>query len=148
MRLIKHERPGLLAGFPDELMHMFSGRPMRWLMDNGEESTGLGWAPSVDIKEEEDRFLVRADVPGVDPKDIEVTLDRGILTIRGERKEEKKDEGEGYRCMERFSGSFFRRFTLPDTANPEKVSAHTDKGVLEVMIPKMAERKAKRIKVD
>jgi HSP20 family molecular chaperone IbpA len=99
MRLTKRDTPGLLASFPDDFMQMFGARPLRWLGDNGEETGGFAWTPNVDIKEESDRFLVRADVPGVDPKDIEVTLDKGILTIRGERKEEKKDEHEGYRSV-------------------------------------------------
>jgi HSP20 family protein len=147
MRLIKRDTPGMLSGLPDEFFHMFGSQPSRWLSESG-ESSGFAWTPNVDIKEDKDHFTVRADVPGVDPKDIEVTLDKGMLTIRGERKEEKKDEREGYRCVERFSGAFYRRFTLPDTADAEKVSARTDKGVLEVTIPKTAERQAKRIKVD
>src|SRR3546814_19363927 len=95
-----------------------------------------------------ERYLVHADIPGVDPKDIEITLEGGMLTIRGSRTEEAKDEREGYRRVERFSGEFFRRFALPDVADVANVSAHTDKGVLEISIPKAAASKARRIKVN
>lgn len=107
-----------------------------------------GWMPAVDIKEEDKRFVISADVPGIDPGDIEVTMEHGMLTIKGERKLETKDEGDnGYRRVERLHGTFYRRFSLPDTADPEKISAKGNNGVLEVVIPKKAEVQPKRIKV-
>src|SRR5689334_1892319 len=75
------------------------------------------WSPAVDIKENEEHYLIHADVPGVDAKDIEVTLERGVLTISGERRAETKEEREGYRRVERFRGRFTRAFALPDTAD-------------------------------
>lgn len=107
-----------------------------------------GWMPAVDVKEEDQRFVISADVPGIAPEDIEVTMEHGMLTIKGERKLETRDEGDnGYRRIERVHGSFYRRFSLPDTADPEKVAAKGANGVLEIVIPKKAAVQPKRIKV-
>ncbi|HKS93520.1 MAG TPA: Hsp20/alpha crystallin family protein, partial [Gammaproteobacteria bacterium] len=105
------------------------------------------WIPAVDIKEEDQRFLIHADVPGVDPKDIEITMEDGILTLKGERKGETREERDGYRRVERVSGQFFRRFTLPDTADAEGVSAKGVNGVLEISIPKQPKAQPRRITV-
>ena len=106
------------------------------------------WTPAVDVKEEDERFVISADVPGVDPVDIEVTMEKGVLTITGERKLEAEQRREsGYRRVERHYGTFYRRFTLPDTADPEKISAQGKNGVLEVTIPKKATVQPKRIQV-
>jgi HSP20 family protein len=101
----------------------------------------------VDIKEEAERFVIHADVPGVDPKDIEVTMEDGVLTIRGERKSESREEQDGWKRVERVSGQFFRRFTLPDTADAEGISATGANGVLEVIIPKQAKAQPRKIQV-
>ncbi len=148
MRMIKRETPSLFPMLSDDFAGMMGLRPWRWLNDMEDESAVLSWRPQIDIKEEAERYLVHADIPGVDPKDIEITLEGGMLTIRGSRKEEEKDEREGYRRVERFSGEFFRRFSLPDVADTAKVRAHADKGVLEIVIPKTEVSKARRIKVD
>src|SRR6185312_14078953 len=93
----------------------------------------VSWIPRVDIYEEAGRFVVLADVPGVEPKDIDITADKGVLTIRGERRSEKKESDKnGYERVERTSGSFLRRFTLPETANTESITAKQTNGVLEV----------------
>ena len=116
--------------------------------DDGSNVVTSGWMPAVDIKEEDEHFVISADVPGVDPENIEVTMENGVLTIQGERKLETQEEGEkGYRRVERLHGSFYRRFSLPDTADPEKISAKGKNGVLEVVIPKKATVQPKRIKV-
>ena len=116
--------------------------------EDGTQSATADWVPTVDIKEEENRFVVLADIPGVDPKDIEITMDKGVLTIRGERKHENKEEREGYKRVERARGSFYRRFALPDTADVENVSARGNNGVLEVVIPKQEAAQPRRISVD
>jgi HSP20 family protein len=109
----------------------------------------VAWIPRVDIHEEAERFVVLADVPGVEAKDIEITADKGVLTIRGERRTQKKDsEQKGYERVERTSGSFLRRFTLPDTANTESIKAKQTNGVLEVSIPKHAQVQPRRISVE
>lgn len=106
------------------------------------------WLPAVDIKEEANGFVIHADVPGVEPKDIDVTLENGILTIRGQRRVEAREERDGYRRVERVSGQFFRRFSLPDTAAADGVEAKYSNGVLEVRIPKQAQAEPRRIKVE
>jgi HSP20 family protein len=106
------------------------------------------WRPSVDITEDENNFTLLADIPGVDPEDIEVSMENGVLTVKGERKTEEKTEKENFRRVERQYGMFYRRFTLPDTANADKIEAKSDNGVLRVTIPKQeATHNAKRIKV-
>ena len=105
------------------------------------------WTPRVDIKEEAERFVIFADLPGVDPASIEVDLDKGVLSIRGERRAEDKSEGERYSRVERAHGVFHRRFALPDSANPEGISATGRHGVLEISIPKRPETTPRRIQV-
>lgn len=108
------------------------------------------WAPRVDIREEDDRFVIFADIPGVDPKDIEVTMEKGILSLKGERNAESKD-GNGknrFTRVERSHGLFYRRFALPDSANPEGVKATGRHGVLEITIPKRPETAPRRITID
>lgn len=106
------------------------------------------WTPRVDICEEDARFLISADIPGVDPKDIEVHMDKGILSIRGERKSESKDEQGRFTRVERSHGVFYRRFALPDSADPENISAQGKHGVLEITIPKRPETTPRRIAID
>src|SRR5215207_6628495 len=119
-------------------------------VDAGEPREGItaaAWAPAVDIKEEDGAYLVHADVPGVDPKDIELNMENNVLTLRGERRlESAKDEGN-YRRIERVTGTFYRRFTLPDTADAEHISAKYANGVLEVRIPKQEKALPRRIEV-
>ena len=105
------------------------------------------WTPRVDVKEEENRFVIHADVPGVDPKDIEITLEDGVLTLKGERKSETQSEQDGWTRVERVAGSFSRRFTLPETVDAEGVAAKGEHGVLEIVIPKQAKLQPKRITV-
>ena len=86
-------------------------------------------------------------MPGVDAKNIDITMDDGVLVIKGERNSESKEEREGYKRVERVRGSFYRRFSLPDNANAEKISAKNDNGVLTVVIPKQEKAQPKRIPV-
>ena len=105
------------------------------------------WQPQVDIREETDRFVIRADLPGIDPQDIEVQMDKGILSIQGERKAEVVAEGAHYTRVERRNGSFNRRFALPDRADADGIVASGRNGVLEVSIPKKPETTPRRIHV-
>ena len=114
--------------------------------DNG--SSVADWVPAVDIVEEKDRYVLRADVPGVKPEDIDVNMENGILSVSGERHDESTEEAEGMRRVERVSGRFYRRFNLPDTADAEEISAKSANGILEVLIPKQAEIQARRIAVE
>lgn len=117
---------------------------------NGDDSENpvANWVPAVDIIEENDRFVLHADVPGVDPKDIEVSMDAGVLTVSGERRSENVTNEAGFRRVERATGRFFRRFNLPDTADAEGIKAKSRNGILEVIIPKLPEVQARRITVE
>jgi HSP20 family protein len=105
------------------------------------------WTPPVDLQEESDRFVLRADVPGVEPKDIEVSTEDGTLTIRGERLAREHVRSDGFEHIERVAGKFLRRFTLPDSARAEAIKARYADGVLEIEIPKQPRVEAKRIAV-
>ncbi len=106
------------------------------------------WTPPVDIEEEKDRFVLYADIPGVEPGQISITMDDGVLTIKGERAQESEQERETYKRMERARGIFYRRFSLPDTADAERISAKGNNGVLEVVIPKQERLQPRRIAVE
>ena len=139
---------------PWSAMHQLQ-KEMSRVFDNAVAGTEDGsnvvtsrWTPAIDIREDTGQFLITADIPGVEPKDIEVTMENGVLTIKGERKSETRGEGDnGYRRVERGHGSFYRRFTLPDTADAEAISASGKHGVLELVIPKRAALQPKRIAV-
>ncbi len=103
------------------------------------------WAPAVDIKDEDDKFVIHADLPGVKTEDIDVSVENGVLTIKGKRENVKEEEKDNFKRVERFNGSFMRRFTLPDGANIDKISAKTKNGVLDLVVPKIAKTKSKRI---
>ncbi|HEY6545424.1 MAG TPA: Hsp20/alpha crystallin family protein [Dokdonella sp.] len=106
------------------------------------------WAPRVDIKEEEKRFVILADIPGVDPKDIEVHMDKGILSLKGERQSQSKEQNGKFTRVERTHGSFYRRFALPDSADADGITAVGKHGVLEISIPKKPETTPRRIAID
>jgi HSP20 family protein len=105
------------------------------------------WTPAVDIIEEQDRYVVKADIPGVDPKDIEITIDNGVLTVKGERHSEKSSDKDGYKRYERTSGTFQRQFTLPDSVDVDGIKASGNHGVLEVVLPKEERQKPKKVTV-
>jgi HSP20 family protein len=105
------------------------------------------WSPAVDIHEEEGRFVVHADLPGVKPADIEITADKGVLSLRGARNfEQRKDDGH-YSRVERVNGKFVRTFTLPDNVQTDAIKASFKEGVLELSIPKIAKPEPRRIEV-
>src|SRR5713101_3734023 len=114
----------------------------------GEESSLTAGAPAVDIYETEHELVVKADLPEVDPKDLDIRVENNILTIRGERKFEKKVNEENYLRVERSFGSFARSFTLASTVNPDAIKAEYQNGVLKLSIPKREEAKPKQIKVN
>ena len=105
------------------------------------------WHPRVDIREEASRFVIHADLPGIDPQDIEVQMDRGILSIKGERRGDAGEDARRHSRIERRHGNFHRRFALPDSADADGIIAHGRHGVLEVVIPKRPETTPRRIQV-
>ena len=113
----------------------------------GEQSNLSAWAPAVDIYETEHELVVKADLPDVDPKDLDIRVENNLLTIRGERKFEKKVSEENYLRVERSFGSFARSFTLANTVNTDAIKAEYQNGVLTLSIPKREEAKPRQIKV-
>lgn len=143
MNLTRFEPWGLV-----DMLHRDLDRLAARQMQAGDsEAAVTDWVPAVDIIEEKERFVLRADVPGVDPADIEVSMDAGVLSIAGQRAQESRSEEAGLQRMERVSGRFFRRFSLPDTADAENIEAQCRNGILEVSIPKQPQVQARRIEV-
>lgn len=134
------------GGFTDEMKQVFD----RFFGETDTDQSSVvtsQWTPRVDIKEEPARFVIFADIPGVEPKDIEIHMDKGILTIKGERSVESGRDSERFSRVERAHGMFYRRFALPDSANPEGIAATGKNGVLEISIPKKPETTPRRIQV-
>ena len=144
MSLVRYEPWGMLDQLRREMDRMYG---MREAQDETASPTS-DWVPAVDVREDKDCFVITADIPGVDPEKIEVHTENGMLTIKGERESEKKEEREGYKRIERARGTFFRRFTLPDTADTDKISAKSKHGVLEITIPKHEKLQPRKISVD
>lgn len=144
MRLVNYEPFMGIRQLQDDINQLFSG-----VTTNDSSSITADWVPSVDIHEFDEQFQLFVDVPGVDPKDVEVTLEGGVLTITGERfvQAEKADESVVRRRAERGAGRFYRRFILPDTVDADKVKATGRNGVLEILIPKQAKALPRRIEV-
>ncbi|MFO1425092.1 MAG: Hsp20/alpha crystallin family protein [Candidatus Competibacteraceae bacterium] len=145
MALMRYEPFGLLNQLQREVNRLFETNRF------GDEEAGhmlADWMPAVDIKEEPNQFVIHADLPGVDIKDIEVTLENGVLTLKGQRASEKKEETERYRRVERVRGTFLRRFSLPDVADAEKVSAKCKDGVLEMVVPKREAAQPRKIAIE
>ncbi len=132
MTLMKTTNPwSLLEEFNREFARMMPG-----FADDDSRVVGSTWSPAVDIKEEDDRFVIRADIPGVPPEDIEVSMEQGVLTIKGHRKHEVEEGKEGWHRVERAYGTFMRRFALPENVDADKISATSKDGVLELVLPK------------
>jgi HSP20 family protein len=144
MSLVKYGPLYGVRQLQDDINRLFSS----W---NTTESSGVtaDWIPSVDINELDDKFQLFVDVPGVDPKDVDITLEGGVLTITGERFPQAEKSGESVirRRAERGSGRFYRRFLLPDTVDADSVKASGRNGVLEILIPKQAKAQPRRIEV-
>ena len=144
--MTRYSQWALQPALQDELkqvMEKFFGEP-----DSDQSNVVTSqWVPRVDIREEAERFVILADVPGVDPREIEINMDKGILSIRGERKA-LNQEASQYSRIERAHGTFYRRFALPDSANPEGISASGKLGVLEISIPKRPETTPRRISIN
>ena len=151
MKLVKFQNPllsswptfGRIANLHDEIDRLF-GAP---LLDDGVNTAGT-WAPAVELFEDKENVVVKAELPGMKKEDISVTLHEGVLSITGERKEEKKAEEHGLYRSERFYGRFQRGITLPTTVAANKVKADYKDGVLTVTLPKTEEAKPRQIDVN
>jgi HSP20 family protein len=132
----------------DRMNRLFGGHAGRGLTRDGEDQEYAGvWAPAVDVREREGGLELSVELPGIDPKDVDVSVENGVLSIRGERQFEKCEEGESYHRVERAYGSFERTFRLPSSYNAEKIEAKANHGVLTLSVPKREEAKPRSIKV-
>ena len=131
----------------DQLQREFSMPMNRLDSDEHGSIATANWSPAVDIKETDKAFTLLADIPGVDPEDIEVTMEKGVLTVKGELKSETKTEEENYKRVERRHGVFYRRFSLPDSADSQAIEAQSKNGVLKITIPKQEVAQSRRISV-
>ena len=130
-----------LARMQDDLGRLFDDR----MALRGGES--VGWTPAADVYEDEEGLTLRFDLAGVEPKDVDIRFENGVLTLKGERKLEKEDRRENYHRVERQFGAFTRSFSLPGTVDAERIRAESKNGVLVVALPKKAEAKPKSIQV-
>ncbi len=119
----------------------------RLLEDRFRASESLGWTPATDIYEDEEGLTLKFDLAGVEPKDVDIRFENGVLTIKGDRKLEKDDKKENYHRVELSYGAFNRSFSLPPTVDADKIEAESKLGVLVVHLPKKAEAKPKSIQV-
>ena len=145
MSLIKWSPIRDLLSIQDEMNKLFDERLDQF---SGSELQSRVWQPLVDIFEEDDKFVIKAEIPEVKKEDISINLENNVLTIKGERKLEKEDKKENYHRAERFYGMFQRSFTLPGTVEQEKIKANLENGVLTLEIPKKEEVKPKKIEID
>jgi HSP20 family protein len=113
----------------------------------GDREQGRRWVPPVDLVEADDHYVLKADLPGLSEEDVSIEVQDGTLTISGERKAEHETHERGWYRIERSFGSFSRSLTLPEGVDPEAISAKFDSGVLEIRIPKPAERKPRRVEI-
>jgi len=136
--------PSDLFGIQREMNRMFDGF---FHGTRDEDSALMAWTPAVDIAEHDDEYIVKVELPGINKEDVKITLESNILTIRGEKKQEKETKKENYHRVERSYGTFQRSFTLPTTVKSDKIDASYKDGVLSVFLPKAEEAKPKQIEV-
>ena len=146
MALIRWEPARELQTLQQEMNRLFGS-----VLDSpagGNGSIARRWIPAMDLVEDDGRYVLRADLPGLAEQDVSVELEDNVLTISGERKREHEDRKDGYYRIERASGSFSRSLTLPDGVDPESIQAQFDNGVLEGTIPNPQERTPRRVAIN
>jgi len=142
MTVVRYEPWALVSRLQKDIDRLFSA-PLATAAETG------AWLPPVDIHEEANQFTLHVDLPGVDPKAVEITSEQGVLTIRGQREATQQSETrEGFRRVERIKGEFQRRFSLPESADTQNIKAKSAHGVLEITIPKVAQVQPHRITVE
>ena len=134
-----------LRNLQEEVNRLFTGNAGRTFDDEG--IARGSWSPSVDIYENKEQIVLEAELPGMNREDFDLTVENNVITLRGERRFEKKEDTDNYHRVERAYGSFTRSFTLPNTVSGEGASADYRNGVLRVTLPKREETKARRIEV-
>jgi HSP20 family protein len=145
MNIVKYDPFRELRSLQDEMTRLFTGVvPAGY---NREEAVNTGWFPRVDIFENKDNLVLEAELPGMNRDDFELSFENNVLTLKGERKFEKKTDGENYHRVERSYGSFTRSFTLPQTVTADGATAEFNNGILSVSLPKREETKARKIEI-
>jgi HSP20 family protein len=145
MTIVRYDPFRDLRTLQEEVNRLFSTN-----LTQGFSGEGIGrgaWNPSVDIYENKDQIVLEAELPGMKREDFELTVENNVITLRGERQFEKKDDSDNYHRVERSYGSFTRSFTLPQTVSADTATAEYRNGVLRVTLPKREETKARRIQV-
>lgn len=146
MALVRWDPYRELEDMSDRLNRMFA-RPAASGSNGKETMIVADWTPSVDISETEGEFQIKAEIPDVKKEDVKITLEEGVLTLQGQRKQEKEDKRTKYHRIERSYGSFARTFALPDVIEIDKVKAEFRDGVLNLHLPKSEKAKTKAIEV-
>lgn len=145
MAIVKYNPFRELRTMQDQMNRMLD---MAWNREFGEELKEGVWQPPVDIYEDDQSVVIKAEIPDVDQKDIDIRIENNTLTLRGERKHASEVKKENYYRVERYFGHFQRSFSLPSSIDQEKVQAACDKGILTITLPKRAEKKPKQISVE
>ncbi len=137
------------ANLQRRMERLFDEMVGQGLWRNGDDQSLRGaWAPAINIMEKDDSMLITADLPGLNPEDVEVTVEQGVLNIRGERKFEEASEGETYHRVERHYGVFERTFTLPNSIDTDRIEAKFENGVMVLTLPKREESKPRSVKIE
>lgn len=147
MSIVKYDPFRDLRTLQDEMNRLFTGSLSRSGSGQDDEIMRGAWAPSVDIFENKDQIVLEADLPGMKPEDVEISIENNVLTLHGERKFEKKDESDNFHRVERSYGSFTRSFTLPPTVTSENANAEFENGMLRLTLAKREEAKPRRIEI-
>jgi len=145
MSIVRYDPFRDLRTLQEEVNRLFTGNVARAFDDEG--IARGSWSPNVDIYENKDQIVLEAELPGMNREDFDVSVENNIITLRGERHFEKKEDSDNYHRVERAYGSFTRSFTLPNTVSAEGASADYSNGVLRVTVPKREETKARRIEI-
>ena len=145
MNIIKYDPFRELRGLQDEMNRLFGSTLSRTGSDEG--TFGGGWSPRVDIYENKDNLVIEAELPGMKPEDVDISIENNVLTIQGKREFEQKDENDNFHRVERHYGSFTRSFTLPPTVNSEDANANFENGILKLSLAKREEAKPRRIEI-
>ena len=145
MGIVRYDPFRDLRSLQDEVNRLFTSNLTRSFDDEG--IARGAWSPSVDIYENKDHIVLEAELPGMNREDFDLSVENNVITLRGERHFEKKDDNDNYHRVERAYGSFTRSFTLPQTVSAEGANAEYRNGVLRVTLPKREEAKARRIEV-
>jgi len=145
MRILQYDPWSLMDQLRNEMLSRVATTA------NGNEGASYvatsDWAPAVDIQEQEDRYVLLADVPGVDPASIEINMENGVLSIKGERPLDRQEE-RTFKRLERPRGTFYRRFSMPDSVDPNRITARSHNGVLEITIQKQEKLQPRRITIE